>query len=127
VASPDPPPPPAPIPSPPGGPASSPARADARADARAEARAEAPASRPARPAPTSGEGRATCSLTVNAVPYAEVWVDGQGPRETPHRWTLPPGRHRVRLVNRAEGVVVERDVELAAGEHLQRTYEMHPR
>lgn len=70
-----------------------------------------PAQDPApRVAPRAGAehppaARAPATLDLNAIPWADVWVDGASRGTTPVRgMSLPAGRHRVRLVNGPLGV-----------------------
>lgn len=112
--------------------AAAPAAASASlgADAASRSPGSATAARPrpgqggkTRPGPAASA--APCILTVNADPYAEVWLDGKGPRDTPATWRqVPPGRHELRLVNRAAGVERREAIELAPGQKLSRFYEM---
>ncbi|MEZ4362223.1 MAG: serine/threonine-protein kinase [Kofleriaceae bacterium] len=71
--------------------------APARARGGAEPRRVTAAARRAPPADPSGPGLGR--LVVAVSPWARVWIDGKPYGETPLRIKLPPGRHRVRLVN----------------------------
>ena len=62
------------------------------------------------PEPASGDG----VLFVNAVPWAEVSVDGEAVGDTPRELRLAAGPHRLRLSHPTLGVV-ERTVEVPAG------------
>jgi serine/threonine protein kinase len=64
---------------------------------------------PAGPPPRPAE------LTVNAVPWATITVDGEPRGDTPLVLELPPGRHRIRAAHPRAGAV-EEDVDLAPGE-----------
>lgn len=67
---------------------------------------------------------ARARLVVNARPYAELYVDGKGPYETPFSRELPPGRHKLRLVNSALGTEQRHKVFLEPGKSLTRSYDM---
>jgi PEGA domain-containing protein len=60
----------------------------------------------------------TGTLSVNAQPWAEVWVDGKSWGQTPVELELPPGKHKVALVY--EGQKITQTVTIGAGrvEHL---------
>ncbi len=63
---------------------------------------QAPRAAPRHPALAA---RAPATLDLNAIPWADVWVDGAPRGTTPVRgMSLPAGRHRVRLVNGPLGV-----------------------
>ena len=53
----------------------------------------------------------TLSLTVE--PAVAVEIDGAAPRKTPLKIALAPGRHRLRLIDRAQGVDLTRSVVVA--------------
>ena len=87
-----------------------------------------PKARPPRPveaakleAPAAPVAEADALLDLNAVPWARVSIDGQDHGETPLLGLhLRPGRHRVELTNAPLGMRRELDLQLRAGEHLQR-------
>ena len=66
------------------------------------------------PPASSGEG----ILFVNAVPWAEIQLDGRVEGYTPREMRLAAGRHRLRLVHPTRGTV-ERSAEVRAGERLR--------
>lgn len=59
----------------------------------------------------------TGRLTVQSVPSAEVWIDGDAVGETPIRaYELSAGPHRVMLLDPEGGATDERTVEITEGE-----------
>jgi len=62
------------------------------------------------PAPGSGEG----ILSLNATPWATVYVEGRRIGDTPRELRLPAGRYRVRLVHPTLGEV-EQSIEVSPG------------
>jgi tRNA A-37 threonylcarbamoyl transferase component Bud32 len=69
------------------------------------------------PAPRTPPPRAPATLDLNAIPWADVWVDGVARGTTPVRGiSLAGGRHRVRLVNGPLGVERTIAITLRAGE-----------
>jgi serine/threonine-protein kinase len=66
------------------------------------------------PPATTGQGL----LFVNAIPWAEIQLDGRVEGYTPREMRLAAGRHRLRLVHPTRGTV-ERDAEVRAGERLR--------
>lgn len=95
---------------------------------------ERPATQPAAPADprlgptTGGEPAAPADgyLSINAVPWARVYVDGKPAAEsTPLlRFALAPGRHKVVLVNPELRVRREIEVEVVAGEERRERVQM---
>jgi serine/threonine-protein kinase len=73
------------------------------------------------PPASSGEG----ILFVNALPWAEIQVDGRVEGYTPREMRLSAGRHRLRLVHPTRGTV-ERDAEVRAGERLRVEIPLEP-
>ncbi len=63
-------------------------------------------------------------LTINALPYALVWIDGKGPYETPVSKRLPPGGHTLKLVNESRGTTTTDHITLQPGIPMARTYDM---
>jgi hypothetical protein len=58
-------------------------------------------------------------LTVNAVPWGTVTVDGAGKRETPvRRLPLAAGKHSVRVRYEPDGSSVSATVTVAAGKEI---------
>ena len=117
--------PPAALP-PPGQPAGDPAQPESshRGPARRPRRPPLPERpEPGTPRPAAGTAR----LTVNATPYARLWVDGVGPHETPWTAVLPSGPHRLRLRNTALGTERSLRVTLRPGDAQVRSFDMLPR
>ncbi len=73
------------------------------------------------PPAASGEG----ILFVNAVPWAEIQLDGNVEGYTPREMRLATGRHRLKLTHPTRGTV-ERDVEVRAGERLRVEVPLQP-
>ena len=73
------------------------------------------------PPASSGEG----ILFVNAVPWAEVQLDGRVEGYTPREMRLAAGRHHLKLVHPTRGTV-ERDAEVRAGERLRVEVPLQP-
>jgi hypothetical protein len=63
------------------------------------------------PRPESGEG----ILSLNATPWARVYVEGERLGDTPLEVRLPAGRYAVRLVHPTLGVA-QRTVEVRPGQ-----------
>ncbi|MEI7704980.1 MAG: serine/threonine-protein kinase [Deltaproteobacteria bacterium] len=66
------------------------------------------------PPVSSGEG----ILFVNAMPWAEIQLDGKAEGFTPREMRLAAGHHRLKLVHPSRGTV-EREAEVRAGERLR--------
>ena len=77
---------------------------------------------PATASPATG----VATLTVNATPYAQFWVDGDGPYPTPLTLRLPPGAHQIRLRNSALGTERTQRVQLRPGDRQVRSFDMLP-
>ena len=73
------------------------------------------------PPASSGEG----ILFVNAVPWAEIQLDGRVEGYTPREMRLAAGRHHLRLVHPTRGTV-ERDAEVRPGERLRVEVPLEP-
>ncbi|MEI6224084.1 MAG: PEGA domain-containing protein, partial [Deltaproteobacteria bacterium] len=73
------------------------------------------------PPASSGEG----ILFVNALPWAEIQVDGRVEGITPRELRLAAGRHRLRLVHPTRGAV-EREADVRAGERLRVEIPLNP-
>ncbi|MCC6747210.1 MAG: serine/threonine protein kinase [Deltaproteobacteria bacterium] len=92
---------------------------DAPADDAPKERVDRPAVTPHLPkrSATASATTARARLDVNAVPWAQVYVDGQLRGETPIQGLLlPAGRHRVRLVNPKLNLSSSFTVQLRPGE-----------
>jgi hypothetical protein len=55
---------------------------------------------------------------VNALPWAEIQLDGRVEGITPRELRVAAGRHRLRLVHPTRGAV-EREADVRAGERLR--------
>jgi len=73
------------------------------------------------PPASSGEGL----LFVNALPWAEIQLDGRVEGITPRELRLAAGRHRLRLVHPTRGAV-EREADVRAGERLRVEIPLNP-
>ena len=73
------------------------------------------------PPAATGEG----ILFVNALPWAEIHLDGRVEGYTPREMRLAAGRHRLRLVHPTRGTV-ERVAEVRAGERLRVEIPLQP-
>ncbi len=103
-------------------PPSTPARAPARPKVRPGVLASADALEGLElPPASSGEG----ILFVNAVPWAEIQLDGRVEGYTPREMRLAAGRHRLRFVHPTRGTV-ERDADVRAGERLRVEVPLQP-
>jgi hypothetical protein len=72
------------------------------------------------PEPRTPESRATGTLSVNANPWAQVWVDGKFLGETPIERELSVGSHKIVL--RFQGREAARTVTIRAGEPYPLTH-----
>lgn len=66
----------------------------------------------------ASELRETGTLSVNAQPWAEVWVDGKYQGETPLELELSAGRHRTVLVYESQKITKIITIKIGKVEHL---------
>jgi serine/threonine-protein kinase len=80
-----------------------------------------PASTEPTKAASTGDSKGAGFLTINAQPYATLYVDGKKRGYTPIvRLTLPPGEHSLRLVSSAGQPDKKLRVEIKAGKEVRK-------
>jgi serine/threonine protein kinase len=76
--------------------------------------------------PSAARPAATCTISIGARPWAEVWIDGRNTQKvTPLiDYKLPCGRHRVMVKNPELGIEKSEAITVKAGEKAKKIFQL---